>query len=62
MFSPDIARVLSDDRLWRHAPATPRRRRATRRSLGSGLRALAPRLRAAAVLVRTAAHARRRPA
>jgi hypothetical protein len=58
VFSPDIARVLSDDRLWRPAPATPRRPRAARRS---GLRALAPRLRAAGVLLRTAVQARRRP-
>ena len=60
MFSPDIARVLSDDRLWRPAPARPRRPRAARRSAGSGLRALAPRLRAAGATLRTAAHARRR--
>jgi hypothetical protein len=61
VFSPDIARVLSDDRPWRPAPGRPRRRR-PRRPFRAGLHALAPRLRAAGVHLRAAAHLRRRAA
>ena len=62
MFSPDIARVLSDDRLWRPAPARPRRPRAARAQRSAP--ASAPWLRDCAppgASLLTAAHARRRP-
>jgi hypothetical protein len=61
VFSPDIARVLSDDRLWRPAPDPPRRSRARAHRLRAVLHAVAPRLRATGAVLLTAAHLRRRP-